>query len=163
MRTPMISFLLLRPVRSLLFVMFVLLFACCPQEAKWKLEKIHTAQRCHNFSRLYFTSSDPFCPLELEILGNRSSFRVFLNLLSAGVTEMPFQDSAIIKISTSDEIQVVQAHLYQGGQKALLPPTAVEFIVANLLEWITVTIEVGRYQAIIVPSNFSKAYGQFLK
>lgn len=155
MPTGTINFFLKRSFRPLFCILITLLSACCQREITWHLEKIKTSQKCHNFSQLYYVSPDPFCPLQLEILGNSSEFRLFINLLSTGYLE---GESVTVKFITENETQIFLASIYTGGQKVFLPPTASEFVINALLQGYTLNVELEGYRALILPSNFAKNF-----
>jgi hypothetical protein len=150
--------------KGALLALLILVSSCSPLRSRWNLEKIQTAAKSSSFNRLYFSSCDPFSNLEFEILGNSSNIRLFLNVFSLGLPiDNPYENTVTVKMSTDEEQQHVQAYLYKGDQRLLLPPMCSEWIIENLQQGKAITIEVERYCTRLFPANFSQQYrsGQF--
>lgn len=155
-------FVFIKKKRVILALLILTFSSCHPPQPHWNLEKIRSSIKGTHFNRCYFSSCDPFSNLEFEIIGNRSKFRIFLNVFSLPILpDNPCEDTVSVKVSTENEQNFIQAYLYKGGQRLLIPSPYAEWIIENLQQKKDLTIEVGRYRALIISANFSQQYTKF--
>jgi hypothetical protein len=130
--------------------------SCHTPQQPWKLEIIKATPKCDSIRRWYYSSPDPFCNLQLEILESRTSLRIFINVFSLGFTACDSDASIPVKFSSPNEEQIFSAYVYRGGQRLLLPSYCYSWIIENLQQGNPLNLNVGRYSIILFPNSFPK-------
>jgi hypothetical protein len=143
--------------QGVLWPLFLFASSCHTPPAPWKVDIVKAMPGCASFRRLYYSSPDPFCNVQVEILDSRNCRRIFINIFSLAVAaNEPCENTIPVNISSPEEEQVFQAYVYKGGQRLLLPSYSYAWIIENLQKGNTLNLQVGRYSTTLLPSNFPK-------
>lgn len=143
-----------------------LIVGCSPPSCRaWVIEEIKTRTPCFNSARLLLAPDGPNSHLELEIVGNQSGVRVYLNIL---FLKAPFtcqkSQSTTIKVCFEDrEPWEISVYLLKGQQRLLFPQEIQEVLIQALLEGETFTLMLGNSSILVISDQFSALYDTFLR
>jgi hypothetical protein len=136
-----------------------------PACRQWEFEEIMTKIPNFNGGRLLLGPDSDLSHLELALLRNSSGIRLYLNLLflqARPLTEDPSRTSLSI-IFEDQNTWTIYPYLLEGGQRVLIPGEIADVLIQSLLDEHGFTIQMGRCQIGIVPTNFLKAYQSLLE
>jgi hypothetical protein len=149
------------------FVLCFLLFSGCstPSENKWGITEIITPNPSFNGGKLFLDPDSDSSNLELEIERNSAGFRFYINLLYLQASpwkEDPTRTSLTIQFD-DQEPWIVYPYLLDGGQRLLLSGDLADVLIQALLDGFSFTIQIGRSQIDVIPTEFAKKYQRLLE
>ena len=140
-------------------VLTLLLLASCRSTNPWSVDRVTSGNTKFNSTKLTHFTNDPIHGLDLEFLKTHDRLYVYLNVHSTPIPPLKTDpESSFVYISVESEKHRFEAHRREGGQRLLLPDSAVELIISSLEQQHPITIHVAGYQSLIAPSEFSKQY-----
>ena len=149
-----------------LFALSVLLHLCgCRSDNSWAFSRIDSQETQFNSTKLTFASQDPIHGIDLELVSINQQLHLYLNVHSVPIPSLktdPQYAAVRITIGTQ-ESQLFEALRREGGQRLLLPETAMHLIIDSLKNHIPVHIAIHGYQTSIEPTGFLKYYQQMHK
>lgn len=141
------------------------LIGCSGQTChQWEIDEIVTKTPCFNGGRLILGPDSDCSHLEIELVRNSSGIRFYINLLFLRASpwpEDPARTSLIIQFK-DQEPWIVHPYLLEGGQRLLLPGDIADILVQFLLDGFSFTIQMGRSQINVVPTQFIELYQRLL-
>ncbi len=145
--------------RALAVLPLIFFLSSCvePSSCDWQREEYHSHFPGYSSKIISLPPANDDFGLELELASySTESDRMYINLFSLPIPENPNRPKKVdVAIAFESSTETVEADLFSGGQRILLPPEAAQKIIDSLLEGQAVTISVDRYRGEIYPENFS--------
>ena len=125
------------------------LFSSCssPPYDGWVYEISSPPCPEYRSGRTHLPCTNPFSSFDVELARGQAGYRLYLNLL-AGQFQNP-----LVRV---DGI-VFEGSIFEGEQRMLLPPDAMNPIISRLQEGHDVCIQIGRQETTLTPHGFDEA------
>ncbi len=149
-----------------LFALSVLLhLSGCRSDNRWAFSRIDSQDTQFSSSKLTFASQDPIHGIDLELLSTNQELHLYLNVHSVPIPPLKTDPQhAAVRITIGiQESQSFEAWRREGGQRLLLPETAMHLIFDSLKNHLPVHIATQSYQTSVEPTGFLKYYQQMHK
>lgn len=157
------AWLLIHAQRAVLALCLIILSACTSTVVcrEWEIQTNITNCPQFNSGRIFLAPESDHCHLEVEIVRSSSGLRMYINILF--LKALPCQeDPSLTKVEIAfdgeEEPWVIYPHLLEGGQRLLVQQEYANYLIETLLEDRSFIIKIGRYETIIIPDSFKKAY-----
>lgn len=143
------------------FLILFLLSACSKPCHQWELITVKADCPPVLFSKIFLPAVNNFNGIETEFLSTGHDVQLYFNARTLEFPTNPRNPSLTDVTFTIDGHQYqTQAERFEGGQRLLLPESAQQPIIFALMGGCTVDVNIGRYQATLIPDNFSCIYNQ---
>ena len=146
------------------FALCFLLVGCANSVRQWEIDEVITRNPSFNGGRAILGPDSDQSNLELELVRVSSGIRFYINLLFLKAPpwkEDPTKTSLTIQFE-NQEPWIVHPYLLEGEQRLLLPGDVADYLIRMLLEENCFTIQIGRSQLSVVPTQFVKIYQKLL-
>lgn len=147
-----------------LSIFFILISCSSKNQQQWQIDRTVVSNKDYNSGKLSLPAINPFCGLELELVRGSSGTRMYLNAFSLPYpSNLDDPTKTEVMLSIDQQVYVIMADRFQGGQRLLLPADAASLIITALRNDNLVDITVGRYSARIISTRFAELYAQLNK
>jgi len=145
--------------KHILRAALLLLSSSCSSSSHWSVQHQHTGNADFNSSKLSYYAPDKVNGIDLEILSQEQSMRIYLNVHSRRIPAFKGNpQEALIKITVEDQVFELIGARHQGGQRLLLPESILGILISQLKEGKSIFIELEGYSGIIHGEQFAKKF-----
>lgn len=134
-------------------------YSCSHSNCLWNEDFVNSPCDAYRSRRMILRTFGPVNNLSLEIVNTDSGMRMYINLYSLPPLPIPCDDSKTAVFVWIDDIQYqIEGERLLGGQRILLPNGTMQMLIDALVNRCKVIIEVGRYRAEIISTNFEEIF-----
>lgn len=133
-----------------------MIFISCSSKGHWQHTSMNSGSTLHSSTRLSYAPPSSSSKLQLEIMQYKGEKRGYLCSSSHPIPCLEGNPKqAFVTLKIQDEVFSYIAIRHEGGQRVLLPSTAIEKILSSLEKGEKATLEVPGAKIILLPEGFS--------
>lgn len=149
---------------KILFCLLLLLLTTSCHHSTWQHTSIRNGNDRYDMAKLTYPSSNETNGIELEMTRLGKEIHAYINV---HCFELPMNENdkhaTTLTISTNCATRTFVIPLLEGGQRARLTDTCLEYLLQNLELKPSVTLSSGHFSETLDASNFERHYDALLR
>lgn len=149
-------------MKSVLFILFLLLTSC--HRSPWQHTSIRSGNHRYDMAQLTYPSSSETNGVELEITRVGKEIDAYINVHCFELPKLSDDShTTMLTIDASGATRTFVLPLLEGGQRAHLTETCLNYLLQILILKDSVILSSGHFSTVIDASHFERHYDALLK
>lgn len=149
-------------IRYFLFFTLFLLTSC--HRESWQHTSIRNGNRDYDIAKLSYPPSNPNSGIKLEFTRFGKEIHGYINVATFEFpTHKDDLHATTLTISTNSTTRTFVISLLEGGQRARLTDTCLDYLIQTLQLKSSVTLSSGHFSETLESSNFERHYNVLLR